>query len=157
MICVLKADVQAFSALMRAGADAPVRKALEEATLVVAADAVALAQMARHMIEQVYAVPGQPLLRVALHYGPVQTRQRDTDLAQLIFGGDAILCAARVEPIVEAGQIWATEEFRQQLLQRPSLWRTAALRGPGIDERFNAKKVGSAEADLWLRLYRLEF
>ena len=175
MSCVLKADVQAFSALMRAGADAPVRKALEDAVqqwapasailetghgdaaLVVADDAVALAQMARHMIEQVYAVPGQPLLRVALHYGPVQTRQRDTDLAHVIFGGDAILCAARVEPIVEAGQIWATEEFRQQLLQRPSLWRTAALRGPGADERFNAKKVGSAEADLWLRLYRLEF
>ena len=175
MSCVLKADVQAFSALMRAGADAPVRKALEDAVqqwaptsaivetghgdaaLVVADDAVALAQMARHMIEQVYAVPGQPLLRVALHYGPVQTRQRDTDLAHVIFGGDAILCAARVEPIVEAGQIWATEEFRQQLLQRPSLWRTAALRGPGSDERFNAKKAGSSEADLWLRLYRLEF
>ena len=175
MSCVLKADVQAFSALMRAGADAPVRKALEDAAqqwapasaivetghgdaaLVVADDAVALAQMARHMIEQVYAVPGQPLLRVALHYGPVQTRQRDTDLAHVIFGGDAILCAARVEPIVEAGQIWATEEFRQQLLQRPSLWRTAALRGPGAEERFNAKKAGSAEADLWLRLYRLEF
>ena len=123
----------------------------------VADDAVALAQMARHMIEQVYAVPGQPLLRVALHYGPVQTRQRDTDLAHVIFGGDAILCAARVEPIVEAGQIWATEEFRQQLLQRPSLWRTAALHGPGADERFNAKKAGSNEADVWLRLYRLEF
>ena len=47
-----------------------------DAALVVADDPIALAQMARHMIEQVYAVPGQPLLRAALHYGPVQTRQR---------------------------------------------------------------------------------
>ena len=34
----------------------------------------------------------------------------------MIVGGDAILCAARVEPIVEPGQIWATEEFREQFL-----------------------------------------
>ncbi len=175
MSCVLKADVQGFGSLMRAGTDVPVRKALEEAVrewapaaaivetgagdaaLVVADDPIALAQMARHVIDHVYAVPGQPLLRVALHYGPVQTRQRDTDLAHEIFGGDAILCAARVEPIVEPGQIWATEEFRQQLLQRPSLWRTVVLSGSGGDERFNAKKQGSDEDDLWLRLYRLEF
>lgn len=104
MSCVLKADVQAFSALMRAGADAPVRKALEEATLVVAADAVALAQMARHMIEQVYAVPGQPLLRVALHYGPVQTRQRDTDLAHVTaWRSDTAISGARRAPIATAG------------------------------------------------------
>lgn len=174
MSCVLKADVQGFGALMQAGQDGPIRRALEDAVrqrapsaaicetaggdaaLIVADDPTALAQMARHMIDQVYAVPGQPMLRVALHYGPVQTRTRDTDLAQLIMGGEAILCASRVEPIVEPGQIWATEEFRQQLLQRPSLWRTVALSGPAVDERFNVKKRDSNENDLWVRLYRLE-
>ena len=45
----------------------------------------------------------------------------DTDLRTIIVGGEAILCAARVEQVVEPGQIWATEEFREQFLQRPSL------------------------------------
>jgi len=70
-------------------------------------------------------------------------------------GGDAILCAARVEPRVEPGQIWATEEFRQQLSQKPSLWRTTPVPGPAGD-RFNVKKEGGIEPDLWVRLYRLE-
>ena len=94
---------------------------------------------------------------MALHYGTVQTRRRDTDLATLIVGGDAVLCAARVEPTVEPGQVWATEEFRQQLQERPSLWRTIAIDAPGADQRFNVSKPGSGEPELWVRLYRLEF
>jgi class 3 adenylate cyclase len=173
-LCVLKADVHAFSSLMRAGTDAPVRKALEEAVTrwaptasiveIVAGDAaliadddpVALAQTARHLMDDVYNAPGQPRLRIALHYGEVQTRQRDSDLCTVIVGGDAILCASRVEPLVEPGQIWATEEFRQQFLQRPSLWRTTPVPAPNDKELFNAKKAGSQELDLWVRLYRLE-
>ncbi len=168
--CVLKADVHGFGMLMHAGTDAPVRRALEEAVarwspaasigetgagdavLIAADDAVALAQMARHLMDEVYAAAGQPRLRIALHHGEVQTRQRDTDLAHIIVGGNAVLCAARIEPLVEPGQIWATEEFREQFLQRPSLWRTTPLG----DGQVNVKKAGSAEPDLWLRLYRLE-
>jgi hypothetical protein len=67
-----------------------------------------------------------------------------------------VLCAARVEPIVEPGQIWVTEPFRQQFLERPSLWKTSPLTAPGGDELFNVKKSGSPEPDAWLRLYRLE-
>lgn len=173
--CVLKADVQGFASLMRAGIDAPVRKAIEDAArrwtpagaivetgagdsvLIVDDDPIALAQTARHLIDDVYRAPAQPRLRVALHSGAVRTRQRPADLAQVIVGGDAILCASRVEPLVEPGQIWATEAFRQQLLQRPSLWRTVPVPAPGGDDRFNARKPGSDEPDLWLRLYRLEF
>jgi class 3 adenylate cyclase len=172
--CVLKADVHAFGSLMRAGTDAPVRAALEEAVkrwapaaaitetgagdaaLIVAEDPVALAQTARHLMDHVYQAPGQPRLRIALHYGDVQTRQRESDLSTIIVGGDAILCASRVEPIVEPGQIWATEDFRQQFLQRPSLWRTTPLASPTGADLFNVKKAGSLELDLWVRLYRLE-
>jgi class 3 adenylate cyclase len=75
----------------------------------------------------------------------------------LIVGCDAVLCAARVEPLVEPGQVWATEEFRQQLLERPSLWRTIGIDAPSADQRFNVSKAGSSEPDLWVRLYRLEF
>jgi class 3 adenylate cyclase len=70
-------------------------------------------------------------------------------------GGEAVLCAARVEPHVEPGQIWATEEFRAQLARHPSLWRLSPVSGPGGGERFNVRKGG--EPDLWVRLYRLEF
>ncbi len=171
--CVLKADIQSFASLMRAGVDAPVRTALEEAVLrwapvaaitevragdaalIAADDPVALAQTARHLMDAVYQAPGQPRLRIALHYGEVQTRQSDLDHAEIV-GGEAILAAARVEPIVEPGQIWATEEFRQQFLERPSLWRTMPLAGPGEDDLFNVKKKGSDEPDAWVRLYRLE-
>ena len=170
----MKADVQGFGRLMRAGMDAPVRKALEEAVtrwapaaavtetkdgdaaLIAADDPVALAQAARHLMDDVYKAPGQPRLRIALHYGEVRTRQRDTDLCTIIVGGEAILCAARVEPIVEPGQIWATEAFRQQFLQRPSLWRTTPVPAPTGEDLFNVSKPGTAEPDLWVRLYRLE-
>jgi hypothetical protein len=172
--CVLKADVHGFGSLMRAGMDAPVRKALEEAVtrwapatsiietgagdsaLIADDDPVALAQAARHFMDDVYKAPGQPRLRIALHYGEVRMRQRDTDLRTIIVGGDAILCAARVEPIVEPGQIWATDAFREQFVQRPSLWRTIAVPGPAGEELFNVSKPGTQEPELLVRLYRLE-
>jgi len=171
--CVLKADVHGFGTLMRSGVDAPVRKALEDgvkkwaqgaiitetrggdAIMIVHDDPVALAQMARQIMDDVYQAPGQPRLRMALHYGEVQTRQRVGDLETVIAGGDAILCAARVEPHVEPGQIWATEEFRDELARRPSLWRASPIAGPA-GGRFNVKKEGGSEPDLWVRLYRLE-
>jgi hypothetical protein len=55
------------------------------------------------------------------------------------------------------GQIWATEEFRQQLAQKPSLWRTTEMLPQDGGDRFNVKKAGRPEPDLWVRLYRLEF
>jgi class 3 adenylate cyclase len=172
--CVLKADVHGFGSLMRAGMDAPVRRALEEAVtrwapsaaivetgagdaaLIADDDPVALAQAARHFMDDVYKAPGQPRLRIALHYGEVKMRQRDTELRTIIVGGDAILCAARVEPVVEPGQIWATEAFREQFVQRPSLWRTIPVPAPAGGDGFNISKPGSQEPDLWVRLYRLE-
>ena len=173
-LCVLKADVHGFGSLMSAGADGPVRKALADAVqrwappgaisetgngdsiLIAADDPVALVQTARHLMDEVYAAPGQPRLRIALHHGEVHTRERDSDLQLEVVGGSAILCAARVETVVEPGQIWATEEFRQQFLQRPSLWRTSPLRPPGGGELFNVRKPGSSEPDLMVRLHRLE-
>ena len=172
--CVLKADVHGYGSLMRAGTDAPVRKALEEAVtrwspataiaaiwagdaaLIADDDPVALAQTARHLMDDVYSAPGQPRLRIALHYGEVRTRESDTDLRTIIVGGEAILCASRVEQIVEPGQIWATEEFRQQFLQQPSLWRMKPVPAPTGKDLFNVKKQGTPEPDLWVRLYRLE-
>lgn len=172
--CVLKADVHGFGALMSAGADTPVRQAMEEAVarwapvaairetgagdavLIADDDPVALAQTARHLMDDVFQAPGHPRLRVALHHGEVRTRRRDSDLATVIAGGAAVLCAARVEPFVEPGQIWVTDEFRERFLQRPSLWRMSPVAAPGGGDSFNVRKPGSAEPDLWVRLHRLE-
>jgi len=174
LLCVLKADVHGFGKLMAQGADGPVRSALaaavqrwappgaiSEATagdsvLVVCDDPVALAQTARHLMDEVYAATGQPRLRIALHHGEVRTRERDSDLQQAVVGGSAILCAARVEPVVEPGQIWATEAFREQFVQRPSLWRTVPLAPPTGEEQFNVAKISGGEPPLWVRLHRLE-
>jgi hypothetical protein len=174
VFCVLQADVHGFGALMRTGTDAPVRKALDDAVnrwtkgsvlaearagdavLIVHDDPIALAETARHLMDDVYQAPGQPRLRIALHYGEVQTRF-GSDGSSVLAGGEAILCAARVEPLVEPGQIWVTEEFRQQLSRKPSLWRTTPLPAPDGSDRFNVKKEGGLEPDLWVRLYRLEF
>ena len=171
-LCVLKADVFGFGSLMHAGSDAPVRQALEaavarwappnsiaetvagDAVLIADDDPVALAQTARHLMDEVYQAPGQPRLRIALHSGEVHLRERESDLRSVVVGGDAILCASRVEPLVEPGQIWATEEFRQQFLQRPSLWRTTLVLAADGGEQFNVSKAG--EPALWVRLYRLE-
>ena len=172
--CVLKADIHGFGNMMRAGTDAPVRKALEDAVtrwapaaaiaaiwagdaaLIAADDPVALAQTARHLMDDVYKAPGRPRLRIALHYGEVRTRVSDTDLRTIVVGGEAILCASRVEQIVEPGQIWATETFREQFLQQPSLWRTTPVPAPNGSDLFNVKKQGTPEPDLLIRLYRLE-
>jgi class 3 adenylate cyclase len=108
-------------------------------------------------MDDVYQATGQPLLRLALHYGEVLMQAGAGDAPPMIVGGDAVLCASRVEPHVLPGQIWATEEFRQQLAQKPSLWRTTEMLSPDGGDRFNVKKAGRPEPDLWVRLYRLEF
>ena len=128
-----------------------------DSVLVAHEDPTALAQIARHLIDEVYGAPGQPRLRVALHYGPVHVREQAGHRPPTIGGGEAILLATRVEPHVDPGQIWATEEFREQLLRRPSLWRTTPMSGPEGADRFNVRKGGGDEPDLWVRLYRLEF
>ena len=172
---VLAGDVKGFAGLMRTGADAPVRQALDEAlrkwaretiaaevgagdaVSIVHDDPVVLAQVARHLVDEVYRAPGQPRLRVALHYGEVLTSRRPGDGLPVIAGGDGVLCAVRVEPRVEPGQIWVTEEFRAQLAERPSLWRTTPVAGPDGANRINVKKEGGTEPDLWVELHRLEF
>ena len=173
-LCVLAADVHAFGEMMRAGTDGPIRQALEDAVSAAAKDAVcaetgagdavlivhddpiALGRIARHIVDDVYRAPGQPLLRVALHHGEVRTRRRQSDGAVVVAGGEAVLSAVRVEPHIQPGQIWATEEFREQFLERPSLWRMTPLLGPSGSDLFNISKQGTREPDVWVRLYRLE-
>jgi class 3 adenylate cyclase len=108
-------------------------------------------------MDDVYQATGQPRLRIALHYGEVRVAPGPRNEPYSICGGSAILCATRVEPHVAPGQIWATDEFRQVLVARPSLWRMTRIESPESGDRFNVKKPGRTEPDLWVSLYRLEF
>ena len=94
---------------------------------------------------------------VLRHAGVAQDAGTDAALAELREYHQGENLWEHVEPVVEPGQIWATEEFRQQLQQRPSLWRTGPVPAPSGEDRFNVKKPGNGEPDLWVRLYRLEF
>src|SRR4029453_18327651 len=107
--CARTGAAPGFGGLMRGGVGAAVRQALEEAVRkwaretiaaeirggdtvsVVHDDPVVLGQVARHLVDEVYRTPGQPRLRIALHYGEVQTRRRASDGALVIAGGDAVL------------------------------------------------------------------
>jgi len=173
-LCVMVGDVQSFGAMMRDGADGPVRDALVAAVrrwsaeavvaefragdsiAIVHRDPVVLAQIARHILDEVFRAPGHPRLRVALHHGEVQTR-RTEDGTLVLAGGEAVLCVVRVEPHVEAGQMWATDEFRDELAKVPSLWRTTPIAGFNGDGLVNVKKSHTGEPDIWVRLHRLEF
>jgi len=128
-----------------------------DSVLVVHEDPVALARIARQIMEDVYEADGQPRLRIILDYGEVLMQADAGDAPPIVSGGDTILRTARAEPHVEPGQIWVTEAFRDALMQKPSLWRTAPLRAPDGRECFNIKKTGRDEPDLWVRLFRLEF
>ncbi|HEY8515585.1 MAG TPA: hypothetical protein VIS07_08730 [Candidatus Binatia bacterium] len=179
-LAVMQADVRGMLGLMERGMDAPVRRAIEEAVarhadrarsreitegdhvLITHHDAAALARIARRIVDDVYDAPGQPLLRVALHYGEVRLQTSGT--TAVVTGGHAIAVAARIEPRVTPGEIWCTEDFCEALEQSRSLCRTVVLEPPagtgGEGERagcFNVRKDGSDEADIWVRLYRVEF
>ena len=102
-------------------------------------------------MDDVYQAPGQPRLRIALHYGEVQTRQRDGDLAAVIVGGDA-------DPVRRAGR--AGRRAGADLGHRGIPPRAiAAALAVADDARARAgrrrslqrEEAGSAEPDLWVR------
>jgi hypothetical protein len=92
-------------------------------------------------------------------FGPVNLEKKDKKRVSLA-GGAAVLRVARIEPLVNANEIWATEDFKQVLEAGPTLYQAVALRPGGEDStrgdaQFNIKKPGSAEDDSWIKLYRI--
>lgn len=177
---VMQADVRGMLGLMEQGIDAPVRRAIDDAVsthagtarsrevaegdhiLVTHDDAGLLARTARRVLDDVHDAPGRPLLRVALHRGEVRLQQGAG--GAVVTGGQAIAVAARIEPRVTPGEIWCTEAFRDELIRTEALCRTVPLAAPpgtGGDGEyegcFNVRKDGSDEADIWVRLFRVEF
>jgi class 3 adenylate cyclase len=180
VLAVLQADVRGMLGLMERGIDAPVRRAIEDAVarhaegarsreitegdhvLITHDDPALLARIARRILDDVYDAPGRPLLRMALHHGEVRLQTSGT--TAVVTGGQAIAVAARIEPRVMPGEIWCTEAFCAALERAPSLCRTVFLEPPAgaggqgpHHGSFNVRKDGSDEADIWVRLFRVEF
>ncbi len=180
--CVLKADIHRFSRFVDEPlAERAVREAWRRAVvthaagclvsevtagdscLIVDDDPNAVVRIALRLQQDIFEVPGNPQLRIALHHGPVQL-ERDEAGATRLVGGSAVQLAARIEPHVRPGEIWATEAFRMRLEAGPTLYSAMEIpRAPteraaehaGADSMFNVKKAGSAEPDIWVRLFRI--
>ncbi len=122
-------------------------------------DPVALAQTARHLMDEVYQAPGQPRLRIALHHGEVQLAPSATaTCAPSVVGGDAILCAARVEPMVEPGPDLGHRGIPPAVpAAAVAVAHDAAAAAPVAASASTCARKARREPDLWVRLYRLEF
>jgi class 3 adenylate cyclase len=166
-LAVLKADIVGFGRMMEEGRDAPVRDALLRAVQehsgscihasvhggdsvsIAHEDPSALIRVVTRIRDDVFAADGHPQLRTAVDFGPVKLEvqgARRTELA----GGSAILRVARMEPLVFPGEIWATDEFKEELAKRPSLYGAVEIEG-GL----NLKKPRSREEEAFIRVYRI--
>ena len=112
-------------------------------------DPSALLRVATRIREDVFATPGNPQFRIAVDFGPVKPAVQSEERAELV-GGSAILRVSRMEPLVNPGEIWATEEFKDELAKQPSLYGVVEIEG-GV----NLKKRDSGEEDTFISAYRV--
>jgi class 3 adenylate cyclase len=177
-LCVLKADIKEFSRHMHAPDTGQavwdaLRTAVAEhagrclwaevsegdAVIIVHDDPNALINVALRLSEDLFEAPGRPQLRTAVDHGPVRLDEA-SDGRLVVVGGEPLRRAARIEPHVTAGEIWATDEFRQAMESRPTRYQATPVPPPegggGPEGATNVKKPGSSEADIWVRLFRIE-
>jgi hypothetical protein len=165
-LCVMKADIRGFSQIMQdEHLDLEVRHALEAATqkhasgclcweirdgdsvVIVHDDANALLRAATRIREDLFHAPGNPEIRIAFDHGPVRLR---TWQEVSVAGGSVLLRVARMEPRVQAREMWSTGEFKRELERQPTLYEAVEIPG-GV----NLRKPGSEEEDRFIDAYRL--
>lgn len=172
--CALKADVCGFSKLMDQGTSKALsvkRKLAEfsaaeqehcefvshsdgDSVSIVERDAVKVANAAFRLLDLVRRLGLE--LRVALDRGPM------TVVGEGEMMGRPFLVAARVEPLVEANQIWCTEAFRRELSRRRGIYETVdlleelppTLASRLTPEGFSIGKRGQRE--IAVRLFRIK-
>jgi class 3 adenylate cyclase len=171
-LCVMKADIRGFSAIMASGADSDVHVLLHDIVQahaaecplaeVVEGDSLVIAdenprtilKVAKRIMQDLYEAPGNPELRVAIDCGAVEMHPG----RRLVTTGTPFRVAARLEPHVAPGQIWVTEEFKDVLGQRPGLYKAVPLKDgdpESAPELLNIKKPGSAEPDELIAVHRI--
>jgi hypothetical protein len=172
--CVLKADVHGFGALMRAGMDAPVRKALEDAVtrwapataivetgagdsaLIADDDPVALAQAARHFMDDVYKAAGAaaPADRAALRRSEDAAARHRLAHDHRRRRRDPVRCPGRADRRAR-GDLGDGSVPRAV---HAAAFAVAHDTGAGTRgrRRLQRQQAGSQESEFWVRLYRLE-
>jgi class 3 adenylate cyclase len=130
-----------------------------DAVLIVHDEANAIVNVALRLSEDLFDAPGNPQLRIAIDHGVVRLADAG-DGRIAVVGGEPLLRVARVEPFVEPGEIWGTDEFRHALEAQPSRYQATLI---AFDDRernasgaINVCKQHSGEGDIWVRLYRIE-
>ena len=178
-LCVLRADIQAFSRYMDESAlDHELRAALREVVETHAAqcrmaeitggdsltlvhhDPNSIIKIAKRVMEDLFDVVGNPVLRVAIDYGGVRIEPR-RDEGPPRTSGSPFRTAARLEPLVTPNEIWVTEAFKEALERAPAFFEAVAIPESEqtgehwADGRLNIKKRGSAEPNRWVTVYRI--
>ena len=74
-----------------------------------------------------------------------------------IEGGTAVLLASRIEPHVQPGEIWVTDDIRATLQETDTIFRAEPVKQPAAreDGHVNVKKLDSGEQDMWVKLHRI--
>lgn len=171
-LCVMKADIRGFSAIMATGDDSEVHVLLHDIVRahaaecplaeVIEGDSILIAdesprtilKVAKRIMQDLYEAPGNPELRVAIDCGAVELHSG----RRMVTTGIPFRIVARLEPHVTPGQIWVTEEFREVLSEHPGLYRAVPLDDGDSEsarEPLNIKKRGSDEPDEFISVYRI--
>lgn len=178
-LCVVQADIRDFSGLMESTeVEHGVRQRLREVVQTHAAacrhheisggDSITLVhhdpntviKIARRIMEDLFEAQGNPVLRVAIDFGPVTLGPGTTQ--GTLMSGTPFRIAARLEPHVTPNQIWVTESFKAALENSPTLYEAAEIAASEqsgdewADGHLNIKKAASREPDQWIRVFRID-
>jgi hypothetical protein len=179
-LAAVRADVVHFTAFIRQGArEAEIRDALHRAVEKRRAECVYVLEdgdsfvllhreprdvirVVRGIQAELYEATGEAQLRVAMDHGLVGLeRDRTGTVVGVRRGYDVLRNVARIEPLVEPSEIWATARFKDALERGVSFYRAEEIEPDvradvrGADGAFNVRKAGSAEPDEMLPLFRV--
>ena len=87
--------------------------------LIVNEDPRAIIKIAKRIMQDLHEAPGNPELRVAVDCGSVELSAGQ----HMLTTGTPFRIAARLEPHVQPGQIWVTQEFKDALGEEPGVLR----------------------------------
>ena len=170
-LCVMKADIRGFSALMEAGDDSEIHMLLHDIVQahaaecpvadVVEGDSLIIAHenprtiltVAKRIMQDLNEAPGNPELRVGIDHGVVEMHAGRS----LVTTGTPFRVAARLEPHAAPGQILATASFAEALNEQPGMYRALPVNPDDAEHpgQLNIKKPGSEEPDEFIEAYRI--
>ena len=175
--CVLKGDIKGFSDFMEDGRGMSISDQLNaivnqhatncrhymvkgDSVEIIDHDAFDVFKTALRILEDLIDTPGNPMMRIAIDCGQITYEE-----SQDVFvpkDGNPLRTPARIEPYVKPSEIWVTESFKAMLEKESDKYKVVELTqndAPELeykDGKFNVKKKGSPEKDIWIKLYKIK-